>query len=167
MRPVLIDASSAILLFKASIFEPVAAAYRLSAGGSVCRELTCDGYPGAETFRQAMEEGSLVCRPVATAAASLPSALHAGERDTLTLLLGGEGDFVIVDDREAALFCRRRGLPYINALLCPRILALAGRIAPEEVGEYMSRLLRVGRYGGEIIAFARTCDDERLLSFLP
>jgi hypothetical protein len=167
MRPVLIDASSAILLYKADIFGQVASAYRLSASASVCRELTRGGYPGAETFQAAVADGTLACRPALRRAGVGPGGLHTGERDTLDLMLAGTADFVIIDDRRAAVACRRLAQPHINALLCPRILSIAGRLDPDLARDCMSRILQVGRYGPAIAAFAVGCDDARLFFFLP
>jgi predicted nucleic acid-binding protein len=166
-RPVLIDASSAILLFKAALFEPLAAAYRLLVSESVGRELTRPGYPGAEIFEEAIETGRLTRQPAGLGETVLPASLHAGERDTITLMLAGRADFVIVDDRPAALCCRRLHLPYVNALLCPRILRLAGRLSPVEAADATIRLLDLGRYGRQIVAFARDCGDARLIFFAP
>lgn len=135
MHTVLIDASSAILLFKGGLFEAVAEAYRLTAAGPVGDELTGGGYPG--------------------------------ERATLAAMAAGRGDFVIIDDGAGARFCRRHAIPYINALLCPRILKLAGRLSAPAAAAHMDRIRRQGRYAPAIVAFAYDCEDAILEPFLP
>jgi hypothetical protein len=49
---VLIDASSAILLYNARIFDTVAGDYHLKPGKSGCCEPGRDGHPGALTLRK-------------------------------------------------------------------------------------------------------------------
>lgn len=172
MRPVLIDASSAILLHKAALFEKMASACRLTAAGPVGEELTRDGYPGAKTFAAALSDGRLVRLDAAAIpdppALQHPAArLHPGERATLAAMLAGRGDFIIMDDGAGALFCRRHDLAYVNALLCPRILGLAGHLSLAAAEDGMDRIRRQGRYAAAIVAFAYDCEDAVLHRFLP
>lgn len=172
MRPVLVDAASAILLYKGGLFEAMAKAYRLIAAEPVGEEMTHAGYPGAQDFVAALADGRLVRVeaaeiPEADALRNHAARLHAGERATLAALLAGRGDFVIIDDGAGASFCRRHALPYVNALLCPRILGLAGRLALDAAAAHMDRIRRQGRYAPAIVAFAYGCEDAALLPFLP
>ncbi len=172
MRTVLIDTSSAILLYKGGLFQAMASAYRLTAAGAVPGELTREGYPGASVFAAALAAGRLA-RLDSTAIATPPALkkpgtrVHAGERDTLTALLDGRGEFVIMDDGAGAQFCRLHHIPYINALLCPRILHLAGRLGPQAAAVHTARLRDLGRYAPAILDFADTCEDAVLRPFLP
>ena len=172
MRPVLIDASSAILLHKGGLFEAVASAYRLTAAGPVRDELTREGYPGARTFAAALADGRLTRLdtagiPEAPALTSNAARLHPGERATLAAMLAGRGDFVIMDDGAGARFCREHSLAYVNALLCPRILRLAGRLSAAAAEDRMARIRRQGRYAPNIVAFAYDCENAVLVPFLP
>jgi hypothetical protein len=172
MHTVLIDASSAILLFKGGLFEAVAEAYRLTAAGPVGDELTGGGYPGARTFAAALADGRLARIEAAELPAHPPlrgpsAGLHPGERATLAAMAAGRGDFVIIDDGAGARFCRRHAIPYINALLCPRILKLAGRLSAPAAAAHMDRIRRQGRYAPAIVAFAYDCEDAILEPFLP
>jgi hypothetical protein len=172
MRTVLIDASSAILLYKGGLFAAMARAFRLTAVDPVSGELTREGYPGAETFAAALADGRLVRLP---SDAQTPEKrllqpchrLHAGERATLAAMLDQRGEFVIIDDGPGAQFCRDHSLPHINALLCPRILRLAGRLPAAAAMDSMGRIRREGRYAPAILDFAENCEDDRLGFFLP
>ena len=172
MRTALIDASSAILLHKGGLFKDMAAAYRLTVAGAVRDELTREGYPGAATFAAALADGRLTHLdmadiPVDPALQDHCARLHAGERATLTAMMAGRGAFVVMDDGAGAHFCRTHGLAYVNALLCPRILRLAGRISAAAAEGHMARIRRQGRYAAAIVAFAVDCEDAVLRPFLP
>ena len=60
MKCVLIDASSAILLYKVGLFDSVAGAYRLRAAPAVIREITVPNRRGASAFARACEIGALL-----------------------------------------------------------------------------------------------------------
>jgi len=106
MKTALIDASSAILLYKAELFEAVASAYDLAMAPAVFQEVT-------------------------------------------------------VADRMGAAY------PYINALLCPRILHWTGRLDRPHYLRAFDYLLKQGRYSFYVIEFAKKCNAQRLAFFMP
>ena len=117
-----LDASSAILLFKAGLFEVLLETYAIVVAESVHEELCREGYPGAEAFRICRASGALTVAPTGCGqpgAFEDPAllALDRGERDTVRCFNTGWGDFVITDDGKAAKHCRSRGIPNLNALL--------------------------------------------------
>ncbi len=168
MKTAVVDASSAILLFKAGLFDRLIRTYAVVFPEAVRFELTALGYPGAAEFRRAVR-----LRRVAVRAAPdrpLPpeaAALHAGEREAVALFLSGLGDFLVLDDRRGALACRALSIPFINALLFPRILWLSGRMAESGFRRATARVSAAGRYGEEIRAKARTLGKSDLAAFLP
>lgn len=169
MKSVLIDASSAILLFKAELLAPLVALYRVAVVPAVVKEITVAGRSGASLFQQMISTGQLTITPLAEPPTADPALapLGAGERDTLIAFGRNHTDFVIIDDRKGALWCRSRNVPYINALLCARILFLAGHLSE---GDYMCRsrqLLEIGRYSRWVVDFARCCEEGALTVFLP
>lgn len=173
MKRAIVDTSSAILLYKACLFKRLMDAYRVVLAASVFRELTVDGYPGADWFRGLNTEvGCRVLEPephtVWHPADSESRMLSgAGERDTLRLYHQGAGEFVVVDDRSAAVACKRRHIPYINALLTPRVLYLAGHCSYDRLHRSTLTLMTVGRYADAILRTAENLPDASLQPFLP
>jgi hypothetical protein len=170
LKTALIDSSSAIILFKADVVDTAADAWSLMAPASVIDELTVVDQPGAKWFDRMAASGRL--QPIAPSPpGSNPfrrlDRMGKGERDTLRLYLDGWGDFVLVDDGQAAGFCRKHRIPYTSALLVPRILALAGIALSGGSGAAMERVFRLGRYSDEVLAYARNCPDDHLERFLP
>lgn len=169
MKSVLIDASSAILLFKAELLAPIVALYRVAVVPAVVKEITVAGRSGASLFQQMLSAGQLKISPLAQPLTAEPAlaALGAGERDTLTAFGQNHTDFVIIDDRKGALWCRSRNVPYINALLCARILFLAGHLSEDNYMCRSRQLLEIGRYSRWVVDFARCCEEGALTVFLP
>ncbi|MGE0084506.1 MAG: hypothetical protein AB7S75_08795 [Desulfococcaceae bacterium] len=173
VKTVLTDASSAILLFRAGLFPALISFYRIMITESVYAELTVRGYPGAEIFCRACADGQIIVRPAGTVSAIrhpellMPSqSVRKGEGDTIRLWLYGEGDFVLMDDYKGAAFCRNHGIPYISAILVPRILALSGHLSADQCSEKTEELIRNGRYSRKIITYAQNCPDRDLLFFV-
>jgi len=169
MKRALIDASSAILLHKAGLFDTMVSAYRLMMTPAVCREVTVEGRRGAAHFKDALRRGciNIVQAPTEAYGDSGLSRLGAGERDTLCAYRGGGVDFVILDDRKGVAFCRSGAIPHINALLCPKILHWAGHLDRSARARAIACLLDEGRYGRYVIDFAMKSDVQRLRVFLP
>jgi predicted nucleic acid-binding protein len=165
----LIDASSAILLAKTGLFRRLTEVYRVIMAQAVYDEITRRGYPGASDFAAARRAEEI--RVLSPAGAAFPAAENAlsgpGERETIRLYARGEGDFVIIDDRKGAGFCRSAGIPYINALLFPRILRLVGDLSEAEYRRRTGQLLEKGRYSARIVNVAAEASPERLGRFLP
>jgi hypothetical protein len=112
MKTGLIDASSAILLYKADLFTAVSAAYRLKVAPAVLKEITVVKRKGASFFQRAFDTGSLFpAEPGPEADASTLPALGDGERETLMAFRNDQGDFVIIDDGRGAAACRTDAIP--------------------------------------------------------
>lgn len=165
----LVDASSAILLAKAGLFRRLTETYRVVMAEAVYGEIACDGYPGARGFAAARHAGRIRVLPPVSGNAPGPedSLSGPGERETIRLFSLGAGDFVIIDDRRGAGYCRTAGIPYINALLFPRILMLTGALSENECRRRTDRLLQFGRYSPGIVAAAASASRKRLGRFLP
>ncbi len=134
-------------------------------------ELSAKGHDGSGRFVELCESGTIA---VAENAAQSLSARHAGlqglgrgEAESLELKLRGTGDFVVVDDRKAARACVKLGIPYINALLCLRILYECSLMAKPDYDRGFDELVAIGRYSEAIVAFARECPRESISFFYP
>jgi predicted nucleic acid-binding protein len=169
MKRVLIDASSAILLYKADIFKVMAEHYLLLMVPTVFREITVAHRDGAEAFGEAREAGKIRIAVPANARGSdaVSASLHAGEMETIKAYDSIHAQFIIMDDGKGARACRTLGIPYVNALLCPGILYLSGKINQETCQSTFGYLRKIGRYGDDVICFAEQADRIGLASFFP
>jgi hypothetical protein len=165
----IVDASSAILLAKAHLFRCLTETYHVVMAETVYSEISRNGYPGARRFAAARRNGSI--RVIASQSVTGPRAESVltgpGERETIRLFIRGEGDFIVIDDRKGASFCRNAGIPYINALLFPRILMASGKLSDSEYCRLTESLLGFGRYSQKIVSAAADASRERLVRFLP
>lgn len=167
------DASSAILLYRSGLFPRAALAFSLILAGEVFREVSLDHYPGAVLFRRMAETGQI---RIEETKSSLPdcsalagfAAMDRGEQDTLSCYLafkGKEKAFVLMDDGKGARFCDRHGIPFINALLVPKIFWYSGLMDENEAQHQMKVLLRIGRYSPRIMERANLLSAEDLAFF--
>ncbi len=169
MKRVLIDASSAILLHKARLFQEMANHYCVTMVPTVFSEITVAHHSGAAVFREARKRGTI--RVAATEPRSdrpaISSSLHAGERATIMAYREEGAHFIIMDDGRGARACREMDIPYINALLCPGILHLSGKIDGACRRSTFEHLKKIGRYGDGIVAYAENVNEDALAFFLP
>lgn len=171
--PVLIDASSAILLEKAGLIHRCCQAVTLLMTRAVFHEVTAPQH--ADSCRLGVLAGrrlglGLLDDPVAPLAESVSADLEGldrGERDTLHHYLSGSARFVVMDDGKGLRVCRRYRIPHLNALLCPKLLHYCGYL-PEhwQTDVYLERLAELGRYSAEVIAWARACGRSDLEWFI-
>lgn len=171
MKKVLIDASSAILLFKVELFECLLNNYDVIMVDTVYREVSKPGYAGAALFRKlALDHRFTVgrlpgIRPAGRERLPAPTRLDRGERDTISGFAAGMGDFIIIDDGRAARYLRDNNLPFINALLVLRLFCLQGKISANEYSLVTERLLAHGRYSAFIVDYASHCTKDVLRVF--
>lgn len=160
MKKVLVDSSSAILLYKAGLFIRLTQIYRVMLAETVFYEMTRDGYPGADVF----EDSAVTIFPVSV---EKGGPLSKGERDTVAGYHQGLGDFVLTDDGAAARYCKGSGIPFINALLVPKVLCFGGAIDETEQQKATILLLKLGRYSRKVVEYAETCGRRELRFFIP
>ena len=94
-------------------------------------------------------------------------SLDQGELDTIMCFASGNYDFIITDDGKAARYCKEKRLPFINALLFPRLLDFAGLMSRQDSNDKMDAIIHLGRYSREIIESARSCRKESLTFAIP
>ena len=169
--PVFTDASSAILLEKAGLFTALSRAFRLVLAASVFHEITRPGYPGAAFFMKALDDNlfDVIFVPGKNFFTGYPqkNEMGAGERDTLCLFLTKRQGFILTDDGRAAVWCRNHDLPFINALLVPKIFWTAGLMTREDCMDKMEFLCRIGRYSQKIKDLAFSFTKKDLTLFMP
>ena len=172
MVPVFADASSIILLEKTDLFSLMLTTYHMIIPPAVLKEITIDGTPGAKSFSTQVALKRLhVMAPPENSPDDEPCGLEKldpGERDTIRLCLFKKiRGFILTDDGQAARWCRNKNLPFINALLVPKILHYAALINKEVSQKAMDRLCELGWYADNIKRFAFDCTKEQLQPFLP
>ncbi|MCP3889803.1 MAG: hypothetical protein GY702_13150 [Desulfobulbaceae bacterium] len=166
------DASSAIILYKAKLHLIVCEMYQVVMSPSVYDEITGNIYPGAEGYQQLLADKKITLRVPGIGNFREPdlsalNTLHKGERDVIELYYAGDGDFVITDDGAAARYCKRHQVPFINALLIPVIIEISGKKSDVYTQAVFNRVMGIGRYSDWVINFAEKCDREDLSFFLP
>ncbi|WP_136808775.1 hypothetical protein [Desulfosediminicola flagellatus] len=169
---VLPDSSSLILLQSAGILELVCHYYTLLLVPSVFEEITEAEKPGANFFVY-LQKKNLLHLLTGSDISNTPmqraelGKMGKGESELLANFLSGAGSFVVVDDLRAAKFCVRHEIPFINALLIPRILMFADVLSGESADEYFSLIQQRGRYSVSILKRAESFQHEDLERFFP
>ena len=164
----ILDASSAIILYKAGLHAILVDTYTVVLSVSVFNEITGNPYPGSREYKQLAEEQRIFVR-------EKPNALEkegmggfgAGEYDTIQLFYNGMGNFIITDDGSAARYCTGEGIPFINALLFPVVLGVAGIKNDGYCQQAMEKIIEHGHYSPEIVDYARNCDADTIQFALP
>ena len=173
MKNILLDASSAILLFKAELFHKLVTVYTISCTRSVLQELIRGDRCGADTFLRCSTGSVLSVIDISNEGFSRENAspalrnLDRGELDTVLCFTAGGWDFIITDDGRAAKYCRQNNIPFINAILFPRLLYFCHAISLPESIRKMEELISLGRYSREVIEWAMNCGRESLHFAIP
>ncbi len=169
-RPVFTDASSAILLEKTGVFDAFSKTFRIIFSASVFTEITRPGYPGADFFMVAFDNNvfDVVSYSETILFPCCPGKqeMDLGERETLCLFLEKKQGYLLIDDGRAARWCRDKGLPFINALLVPKILWYTGLMGQEDCLSKMEFLCRTGRYSQKIKDLAFSFEEKDLSFFI-
>ncbi len=174
MHTVYIDASSAILLYKAGLFISCTRCFYMVMENEVYKEVRVPDHPGADFFLSMVQKKSVkVCQldPGHRDQITLPENLDPGERKTLVLYFQNvrpnNPSFIIVDDAKCAKLCMSRKVPFINALLVPKILWFAGRLDKTVYLEKTDSIIQTGRYSKTVIEKAKGLSRTDLDMFIP
>jgi hypothetical protein len=168
----IIDASSAILLYKAGLLERYCQMVQLLMTRSVFAEATVPRQSGADAiFRLSMRQPGIVVlddplNPDCLESVADVDRLDRGERDTLLHYLNGAARFVVIDDGKAVRVCRRQGIPHVNALLVPKMLYFTQRLPLDQIDHYFVRLCSIGRYSKHVVDWAKRCGAGQLEFFI-
>jgi predicted nucleic acid-binding protein len=174
MQTVYIDASSAILLYKTDLFALCSQYFSMIMETDAYKEVRVPGYPGAEFFLSMVQKNSIqVCssNPDCPVDITLPENLDLGERRTLALYFQSASpnqcSFIIIDDAKGAKFCLRHKVPFINALLLPKILWFAGILNKNDYIDKTALVIEEGRYSRTVIEKAEALSPSDLALFIP
>lgn len=167
MKNVILDSSSAILIYKCDVFTPLLDYCSPVIPEKVFSELTISGYDGADYFTDLCRSGMIkVLKQQTEIDGAITGKIHPGELGVLALYHDGEGDFIIIDDGKGGAYCRNNNIPYINALLTVKILFLNKIISEPEYIKAQKWLLENGRYSEEVIRWAESADQNQLDFFM-
>lgn len=167
MKRVIMDSSSAILLYKCGCIPALMKYFSPVIPLSVKCELTLNGYEGSEFFTGLCREETIkVYEPDSDSYKKMNGKLHAGERDVIALYYEGKGDFILIDDGRGSAFCRDNKIPYINAVLAIKILFLKSLINEEAYADAWGWILANGRYSQKVIHWAENADEHDLGFFI-
>jgi hypothetical protein len=135
-------------LYKADLFSVLADAWQVVMAPSVFREITEPGYPGSVYFKSLGNKTSGISAKIILQEPSplghpLPAlksfaSMDQGEKETIQIFCAAgfdfkkTGSFILVDDGRAARFCHARQIPFINALLIPKIFWYSGLMDQKE-----------------------------------
>ena len=161
------DSSSVIILSKANLLQPLVEVYRIILAESVYREITIGAHSGADACERFVKEKGIRVQNTSSRGYPGTHKLGRGEADTIQLYNEGQGDFIIVDDGAAARYCKREGIPFINALLFPIVLKYAQARTREFCNKAFEDVLARGRYSDKVVTFARKCSKENISFALP
>jgi predicted nucleic acid-binding protein len=168
---ILLDASSAILLHKVSLFPQLLSNYRAAVTASVYAELTQKGKTGSCYFTSLPKSALQIIDRQQTEQLDddlcQVKKLDRGEHETILAHMAGNSKFIITDDKKAALFCKEKNIPFINALLVPRILFDSGGLSVNRLFSATTNLMEIGRYSPEIIEYCQKCPTAELTFFFP
>lgn len=153
-RPLVLDASTAILLAKIDLLRVVALAGEVWMAESAFREATVkEAAADAQLIRRLAEEGLL--KRAASGRADLAAfrkdfRLDEGETETIALAKE-KGAIAGTDDGPAIRCLKVMGLPFTSAIAILIAMAEAGSLAQELALELLTKLERFGRYDPRIL----------------
>lgn len=162
LRRVAVDSSSIILLQKSALLDTLLTYYSVAVAQEVYSELTCVPKKGAELLKRSLSDRITASENILDI-----QNMGRGERSTIGLFKAGLCDFVLLDDRRAAQYCRDHHVPFVNSLLVPRILLNCGIIGEEEAQASSKVLLQKGYYSAAVITQAKALTDADLRKFYP
>lgn len=166
MKITLTDTSSLILMHKAGILDLFLEHYHSRISSGIYSELIVENRTGAQDFL-------LYCKKKRievvndSSSEKIEIGLKGAEKELIRLYLAGMGDFIIIDDKAGAGYCRDNSIPYINALLLPKILFYVSIIDKKTLKSTTDRLLNAGRYASWVKDWAGSATRDMLRDFLP
>lgn len=171
MVSVYTDASSAILLQKTDLFDRLTHHTNVVFSYSVYQELTLSDHQDTAVFQSLVDHQKIKIDGNGFNTGLMEDypriqTLDKGEQETICLYLKNGNGFILTDDGKAARCCKEYGLPFINALLIPKLFWYAGIVSEETCHHQMEQLIRIGRYSQKVIRIAHNLHQKDLLPFL-
>jgi len=169
MTYVYIDSSSAILLEKSDLFDLFLLHADVVMSKTVYTEITKPGYPSANRFEANYHNKLFKISPCTEPLIKGSSDLKRwgkGERETIYLYLNSKKGYILIDDGKAARWCFKRKVPFINALLVPKLFWYFGLLSENECLSKTAELCTIGRYSNTVKTIAKNCTKDDLSYFV-
>lgn len=145
------DSSSLILLAKARLLGLLCVHSHIFTTNRVKNEIEFESEDSI-LIQGLIIDGRIMIRDADTS--GLPDYLGPGEKSAIALFKDCGCDYLIMDDKKGANFCRANAIPYINALLVPSYLKSRGAIDDHQMDEGMRLLSQIGYYSPWIREYA-------------
>lgn len=142
------DSSSLILLAKADLLGLLCKNARIFITPAISKEILFNS-KDSELIQILISRGEIAVKrmdEMRTEESGLPISLDKGERTALALFKKMEVDYLLVDDKKAAVYCKKYSIPYINALLIPLYLRNCMAIDDQMMKKKIELLNEIGRY---------------------
>jgi predicted nucleic acid-binding protein len=159
---VIADSSSLILLQKVGLLSLFLEKYAVVISQSVFEEVTGHEKKGVRELYELLQWR--ITQPLVD---NRHQDMGKGESSVISLYEEGAGDFVLLDDKKAAIYCRDLAIPFVNSLLVPRIFLEAGMLSKKECEKFTSLLIRYGYYSASIVIGAAKIPVKQLEHFFP
>ena len=142
------DSSSLILLAKADLLELLCKNARIFITPTISKEILFNS-KDSELIQVLISIGEIAVKRMKEMRMEeneLPISLDKGERSALALFKKMEVDYLLLDDKKAAAYCKKYSIPYINALLIPLYLRNCMAIDDQMMKKKIEFLNGIGRY---------------------
>jgi predicted nucleic acid-binding protein len=142
------DSSSLILLAKSDLLSLLCKNARIFITQTISEEIRFNS-KDSQLIQDLISKGEITVKRMQEKRkeeSGLPVSLGKGERTALALFKDIEIDYLLLDDKKAAIYCRKNSIPYINALLIPHYLRNREVIDDQMMEERIELLNRIGRY---------------------
>lgn len=151
-RPLVVDASTAILLAKVGLLRDVAGRGEVIMAEAAFREATAKDVDDARLIQKLAEEGLLKRASPQGGKGRYEKDFRLGEGEAETIALAQEMGAIAATDDGLALRCLKvLGLPFTSAIALLVALTEAGEVGPDLALELLSKLERFGRYDPRIL----------------
>ncbi|MGA1791151.1 MAG: hypothetical protein ACMUIM_06675 [bacterium] len=144
------DSSSLILLAKAGLLCLLCENARLFITQTIEAEIRFDSID-SRLIKGLITEGTIMVKKIKEN--DLPVSLHKGERSAIILFKMLNADYLLIDDKKAALYCKRNAIPYVNALLIPHYLRMCRIIDAQMMKRKILLLSEIGHYAAWITEY--------------
>lgn len=157
-KPLVMDASSLILLGKCGLIEVLSRAFRIIIPRRVLDEVAGEGllkqYPDANVIAELVHNRKIEVVSVENRSVRFPLSLDEGETEAILLTQQIDDAILVTDDGKAIKTCRFLKIPFI---ISPKVVIALYRIEKIDMMEAkrsINKLRMIGRYSPEIIAEA-------------
>ncbi|MGA1842745.1 MAG: hypothetical protein ACMUIU_19175 [bacterium] len=137
------DSSSLILLSKAGLLGLFCRNAHIFITQTISKEIFFNSND-SRLIRTLISEGEITVKKIKDS--GFPVSLDKGERTAVNLFREMEADYLLLDDKKAAIYCKKNSIPYVNALLIPFYLRGCDAIDEQMMEKKITLLKGIGHY---------------------